>query len=260
VSFSTEIEAYERHVGRYGSELAEALIRVAGVEPGQRALDVGCGPGALTVALAELLGADSVAAIDPSEPDVEVCRHRVPGADVRVGVAEELPFGDGEFDAVLAQLVVQMMSDAPGGVGEMRRVARPGGVVAACVWDFAEGMTMLRTYWDAALALEPERAREFGAHRRRPYCRPGELRELWGAVGLEEIEVGELVVGADYSGFDDFWSPFPAGVGGSGGYCVSLDERRRHALREEVRGRLGSPKGPFRLMARAWYARGLAPV
>ena len=106
---------------------------------GQRALDVGCGPGALAVALADVLGPESVAAVDPSEPFVEVCRARAPGTDVRVTRAEDLPFAAGEFDAVLAQLVVQRLDDAPRGVAEMRRVARPGGVVAACTWDFASG-------------------------------------------------------------------------------------------------------------------------
>jgi SAM-dependent methyltransferase len=251
-------EAYERHVGRYGPELAAAMIQLARIERGQRALDVGCGPGALATALVELLGADAVAAVDPSEPFVEICRSRAPGADVRVGRAEELPFGDDAFDAVLAQLVVQRLSDAPQGVREMGRVARPGGVVAACVWDFASGMTMLRTFWDAAVAIDPAGARRFGAGSPMPYCTPGELRELWRGAGLADVQVGELLVGADYAGFDDFWSSFSGGVGGSSAYCASLDERCRSALREDIWRRLGAPEGAFRLTARAWYARGLA--
>ena len=126
--------AYERHVGRYGRELAAGMIGVAALRRGQRALDVGCGPGALTQALAALLGPENVAAIDPSEAFAATCRERVPESDVRVGVAEELPFPDGEFDVVLAQLVVDGMDDARRGVAEMRRVARPSGVLAACVW------------------------------------------------------------------------------------------------------------------------------
>jgi SAM-dependent methyltransferase len=252
-------DPYDSHVGRYSPELAAALIAVAGVERGQRALDVGCGSGALAQALAALLGAESVAAVDPSRASVETCARRVPGADVRVACGEELPFGDGEFDAALAQLVVPWMSDPPRGVAEMRRVVRAGGVVAACTWDFAIGMTMLRTFWDAAVATDRRAATQAGALDRTRLCDPGELRELWARSGLLEIDAGALVVGADYASFEDFWWPFAAGVGGSGRFSTSLDEAARQALREEVRRRLGSPPGPFRLTARAWYVRGRRP-
>jgi SAM-dependent methyltransferase len=249
-------DPYDSHVGRYSPELARALIAVARVVRGQRALDVGCGTGALAEALAGALGPDSVAAIDPSRASVDRCARGVPGADVRVGRAEAMPFGDGEFDAALAQLVVPWMSDPAGGVAEMSRVVRPGGVVAACTWDFAGGMTMLRTFWDAAVAVDRRRATQAGALTRTRLCDPDELRELWARTGQLEVDAGELVVGADYTDFDDFWWPFPAGVGGSGRYCASLDEAGRQALREEVHRRLGSPAGPFRLTARAWYVRG----
>lgn len=253
-------ESYERHVGRYSGELAKALIAVAGIGPGMRALDVGCGPGALTVALVGLLGGESVCAIDPSEPLVEVCRSRAPTAQVGVGGAEELPFADAEFDAVLAQLVLNHMSDVPRGVAEMRRVARRGGIVAASIWDFATGMTMLRTFWDAALSVDPAGAAAAGARRPAAYSDPEQLRELWEALRFSDVEVGELLVKADHNDFDDFWAPFAAGIGGSGRYCASLDEATRLALRDEVRRRLGRPHGPFELSARAWYVRGLAPA
>src|SRR3990172_7442031 len=149
-TFRVSDTAYDSYMGRYSDPLARELLRAAGVEPGQRALDVGCGPGALTAALVSALGPGSVAAVDPSEPFVEACRRRNPGVEVRAGAAESLPFPDPSFDAVLAQLVVQFMSDAPSGVREMRRVARPGGVLAACTWDYGDGMTMLRTFWSAA--------------------------------------------------------------------------------------------------------------
>jgi SAM-dependent methyltransferase len=252
-------DAYERHVGRYGSELAAGMIRIAGVGPGQRALDVGCGPGALAAALVELLGAENVAALDPSEQFVARCRTAAPGADVRVGVAESLPFPDGRFHAVLAQLVVDGMDDARRGVAEMRRVACTGGVLAACVWDFDGGMTLLNTVWDAALALDAERARSFGAGRRLPFSRPDELEELWRTSGLHEVELGRFAVAADYADLDDLWYPFAAGVGGLGRFVDSLDEARRDELRRDVGRRLGSPSAPFSLMARALYVRGVAP-
>jgi hypothetical protein len=119
---------------------------------------------------------------------------------------------------------------------------------------------MLRTFWDAAVSLDPIGAAEFGAGTKTPYSEPDDLRELWQRSGLTKVEVGELVVGAEYADVEDFWAPFAAGAGGSGRYCRSLDERGQTALREEVTRRLDLPKGPFRLTARAWYVCGLSPA
>ena len=251
--------AYERHVGRYGRELAAGMIGVAALRRGQRALDVGCGPGALTQALAALLGPESVAAVDPSEAFVATCRERVPGSDVLVGLAEELPFPDGEFDAVLAQLVVDGKDDARRGVAEMRRVARPSGVLAACVWDFDGGMPLLNTMWAAALALDADRARSFGAGKRLPFSRAEELEDLWAGTGLEQVLLGELIAGAEYDGIDDLWAPFSAGVGSLGKLVMSLDDKSRERLKADVTSRFGAPSGPFRLTARALYVRGVVP-
>ena len=246
-------EAYDRHVGRYTAALARELIRVAGVGRGDSALDVGCGPGALASELAAVVGEENVAAVDPSQPFVEACRLRLPRADVRVAAAEQLPFADETFDAVLAQLVVNFMDDAHSGVRELRRVARPGGAVAACVWDYADGMTMLRAFWDAARSLDAA-APDEGAEME--YCREGELGALWEAAGLADVQHGALVVEADYDDFDDYWWPFTTGVAPSGAYCAALDPERRERLRDAVWHRLGSPAGAFRLAARAWYAVG----
>ena len=154
MSFETGVDAYERHAGRYADALAAALMDRAEVRPGDRALDVGCGPGALLAALEAQLGPGRVAGFDPSKPFVELARQRVPGADVRVARAEALPFRDGSYDVVLSQLVVNFMSDPRVGVTEMRRVARRS--VASCVWHYAGQMRMLRVFWDAALEVDPE--------------------------------------------------------------------------------------------------------
>ena len=254
MTFLASAEAYDRGVGRYGSALAAELIRVAGVKPGDRCLDVGCGPGALTTALLGV-GAGRVAAVDPSAPFVKACRERAPGADVREAGAEALPFADDGFDAVLSQLGVNFMSDPARGVKEMVRVTRSGGVVAACVWDYAGEMQMLRAFWDAALELDPDAPDE---GRTMPFCRDGELGELWRSSGLDGVVTGALVVSADYADFADYWTPFPAGVAPSGAYCVSLDAGRQESLREACFRRLGSPAGAFTLSARAWYAMGSA--
>jgi SAM-dependent methyltransferase len=256
-TFRTSAQAYDRYIGRYGPELAAGLISAAGLTPGRRALDVGCGPGALTAALAELLGPDAVAAVDPSEPFAEACASRVPGVRVEVGAAEALPFDDDSFDAALSQLVVNFMSDAPAGVREMRRVTRPGGTVAAAVWDYADGMTLLRRFWDAAATLDPAAAdRDEG--RSMPYCRPDELGGLWREAGLEDVTGTELTVEAGYENFDDLWQPLEAGVGPSGAYAAALPPEGRAALREELRRRLGAGDSPFRLAARAWLVVGRA--
>jgi ubiquinone/menaquinone biosynthesis C-methylase UbiE len=249
--------AYDRHVGRYGSQLAEGLLTAAGVRRGQRVLDVGCGPGPLTTALAALLGAGHVAAVDPSEDFVAACRARVPGADVRIGVAEQLPFEDDSFDAVLAQLVVPLMEDRDAGVSEMARVARSGAVVAACVWD-ATTMPMLRAYWDAALAVAPGRAGRFDEGRRVGYPSPEQLEELWTARGLRNTRTGDTLVHASYESFDDLFAPFTAGTGNSGSVYRSLDDAARERLRADAFRRLGEPTGGFTLTARAWWVRGEA--
>ena len=253
-------EAYDRHTGRYAAELAPAFVRFAGVVPGMRALDVGCGPGGLTRELAEIVGPAQVAAVDPSEDYVDACRRRVPGADVRIAGAEQLPFDDQVFDAVLAQLVMQVLDDAPQAAREMCRVAAPGATVATCVWDFRDGMPLLAAFWGAAETVDPEGARQAGGDSANPWCTPEGLRRLWSGAGLEEIETGALSAGARYDGVDDAWWSFAAGVSPSGAYCRSLGDERQAALREEFHRRLGAPSGPFSLTARAWAVSGRVPL
>lgn len=255
MTFAVGGAAYDRYMGRYSRRLSPRLADFAGIAGSMSALDVGCGPGSLTEELVRRLGGGAVAAIDPSEPLVEACAQRVPGADVRVGAAERLPWPDESFDAVVSQLVVNFMDDAEAGVGEMRRVARRGGVVASCTWDYGNGMRMLRTFWDAALALDPEAPDE---GRVMPFQDPDSLAELWTRVGLHEVTTDALVVEAVYEDFDDYWQPFTIGTAPGGAYCASLDPARQEALREECRRRLGDPRDRFPLSARAWAVRGRA--
>jgi SAM-dependent methyltransferase len=254
--FRATAEAYDRFVGRYSPRLALAMCQAAGVREGQRALDVGCGPGALVAKLAEIVGAESVAGIDPSEPFVEASRARVPGARILVGSAESIPFADDEFDATLAQLVVNFLTDPDQGLREMSRVTRPGGTVAGCVWDYGEGMTMLRAFWEAAAGLDPDGAAPLMESHTMRFSRPQELGRLWDRAGLTEVAVSPIVVEAPYDDFDDLWAPFPTGVGPAGAYTASLDGEAQSALRDEFSRRLGDPHGPFRLSARAWCAVG----
>lgn len=251
-AFRTPPDAYERYMGIWSRRLATALADAAGVTGGQRALDVGCGTGALTAELARRLGEEAVAGIDPSEPSVTACAASLPGADVRVGGAESLPFAEDSFDVALCQLVVNFMRDATIGVGEMRRVTRPGGSVAACTWDYRDGMTMLRVFWEAAVRVDPS-APDEGAM---AYCTAAELEQLWREVGLMNARTDALVVERTYADFDDYWEPFTFGVGPGGAYCTSLDADRRDAVRRECFRLLDEPAGPFTLTARAWFVCG----
>jgi SAM-dependent methyltransferase len=257
VQFTAPAEHYDRFMGRYVPKLAVALADGAGVEAGMRALDVGCGPGGLTRELAARLGNENVAAIDPAEQFADACRARNPGADVRVGGAEELPWGDGEFDAALASLVVAFMRDARQGTREMARVTKPGGVVAACMWDVpGGGMTMLSTFWRAVATVTPDAQGE----RAFVGVRDGDIAELLTAAGLEEVRSGTLTTSAAYEDFDDFWQPFTFAVGPAGNHLRSMAPEQQDAVREECRRLLGDPTGPFELEARAWYARGTVPA
>lgn len=249
-------DRYDSHEGRYSPSLATQMVRLATLTSRRQALDVGCGPGALTSALGGALGPENVAAIDPHESFVESCRKRIPNADVRVGAAERLPFADQHFDVVLAQLVLNFLADPLRAVAEMRRVLRPGGVLAACVWDYPGEMTMLRVFWDAATALDPRAATAVDESRGMRYCRRGELGQLWRTAGIGHVEAGELLASAHYPSFDKLWGPFQAGDTPAGPYCKALDTQAQAALRQEYWQRLGSPAGPFYLSARAWCVRG----
>jgi ubiquinone/menaquinone biosynthesis C-methylase UbiE len=250
VTFNVAAEAYDRFMGRYSVQLAPQLADFAGVEAGGRVLDVGCGPGALTGELVRRVGGESVTAVDPSEPFVAAAKARHPNVDVRQASAEQLPFEDDVFDAALAQLVVHFMADPVAGLREMARVTRPGGVVAACVWDHAGDRTPLAVFWQAARELDPgaqDESRLAGA-------REGHLAELLAEAGLRSVQ--ETTIGAtrEFSSFDEWWEPFTFGVGPAGAYAKSLDDAACARLRERCRELL--PPAPFTVDTAAWTARG----
>ena len=251
-SFDVAAESYDRFMGRYSNQLSAQLADLAGVEAGQRVVDVGSGPGALTAELVQRLGAENVAAADPSEPFVAAARSRNPGVDVRLASAEDLPFADDEFDAAIAQLVVHFMSDPVAGIGEMARVTKPGGVVAACVWDLAGGRAPISPFWQAVHSLDgdvEDESRFSGA-------RQGHLVQLFGEAGLSDVEETEISSSSAYESFDEWWRPYTLGVGPAGKYAQSLDEEALAALRERCREVL--PEAPFTQTAYAWAVRGRA--
>jgi ubiquinone/menaquinone biosynthesis C-methylase UbiE len=251
--FASPAAHYDRFMGRYTGPLARALADAVGVREGMRVLDVGCGPGGLTSELVGRVGAGNVAAIDPAEQFVAACLEHNPGADVRQGIAEELPWGDDTFDVTLSCLVIAFMRDADAGLREMARVTKPGGRVGVCMWDIAGGgMTMLRLFWSAMRAVKPAIDDERGL----AGTQEGDLAERLTRAGLRGVQDGALEVSVAYSSFDDFWEPFTFGVGPSGQALAALDDERKVAVRERVR--LELPDGPFTLPARSWYAVGTA--
>jgi SAM-dependent methyltransferase len=250
MSFSAGPEAYDRFMGRYSTPLAPRFADFASVCEAQRVLDVGCGPGALTGELVRRVGAGTVAAVDPSPGFVEAAAQRNPGVDVRHAEAEALPFDDGSFDAALAQLVVHFMSDPAAGIGEMRRVTRPGGVVAACVWDHAGGAGPLGRFWDAARQLDPGVADESDL----PGARQGDLERLLREAGLADVEEQLLTVEVEHESFEDWWEPFTLGIGPAGAYVKGLADDARDRVRERCREL--QPAAPFAVSASAWAARG----
>lgn len=251
MSFNVAASAYDAFMGRYSAGLVGQMGDLAGVAAGQRALDVGCGPGALTTELVRRLGAENVAAVDPSEPFVVAARERHPGVDVRLAPAEDLPFDDAVFDATLAQLVVHFMDDPAAGLREMRRVTRTAGVVAACVWDHAGERGPLSPFWRAARSLETEAVDES----RLAGARRGHLHELFQQAGLRDVEAGELRVTLEHPTFEEWWEPYTAGVGPAGAFVAKLDPPARDRLRERCRELL--PAAPFTLESVAWSARGI---
>jgi SAM-dependent methyltransferase len=252
VTFAVAAEAYDRFMGRYSVPLAPQLADFAAVVAGQRVLDVGCGPGALTAELVARLGPAAVSAVDPSEPFVAAVRERHPEVSVQQAAAEQLPFEHRTFDSALAQLVVHFMTDPVAGLREMARVTRKGGVVAACVWDHAGGQGPLSVFWAAVRERDPDVEDES----QRAGSREGHLGELFREAGLHDVEESALPVRVEHPSFEDWWEPYTLGVGPAGGYAAGLDPERQAELRERCREKL--PDAPFVLTSRAWAARGVA--
>lgn len=243
MTFEVAADSYARFMGRYSEPLADRFVELVGVTSGMRAIDVGCGPGVLTSRLAERLGADHVAAVDPSPPFVQAARERCPGVDVRQGTAEQLPYDDGAFDVAMANLVVHFMADPVAGLREMGRV---GGLVGATVWNHATAAGPLSTFWQAAKDLDPGVADEATL----PGTGEGDLGGLARAAGLRDVVEGTLTVTVPYSSFEEWWEPYTLGVGPAGDHVARLDDAGRDALRKRCAELL--PDGPFEIAATAW--------
>jgi SAM-dependent methyltransferase len=248
--FEVAADAYDRFMGRYSTPLAPRMADFAGVGHQGTALDVGCGPGALTAELARRLGPTSVTAVDPSQSFVEAVRSRVPGVHGARASAEDLPFENDSFDIALAQLVVHFMADPVAGLREMARVTRRGGTVAACVWYLGGRSGPLSAFWRAVRAMDPDADDESG----RAGTHEGQLVALLGQAGLNDVEGGVLEVRVEHATFADWWEPYTRGVGPAGAYVARLTDHQRDALRDRCQQMLGAE--PVVVVARAWAAKG----
>ena len=252
-------DAYEPYVGRWSRLVAREFLRWLAVPSGGIWLDVGCGTGALAETILALTAPTEVVGVDPSSAYVASALGRVDDPRVRfeLGDAQNLRQASASFGAVVSGLVLNFVPEPERAVSEMVRVARPSGVVAAYVWDYAEGMQMMRYFWDAAGALDP-RARELDEGRRFPLCKPGPLTELFETSGLEDVEVRAIDVPTVFRDFDDYWTPFLGGQAPAPGYAMSLGKEQRAALRERIRASLPTSRhGEHHLLARAWAVRGV---
>ena len=254
-----DARAYERFMGRWSVQLAPRFLDEVDLPEPRRVLDLGCGTGNLTRAVAQRWPGCEVVGVDPSAPFVEAARERAAGLGSRVrfelGDADDLPLDDGSVDAALGLLVLTFVPDAERAVAQMRRVTRPGGVLAAAVWDYGRRMQMLRTLWDAAARLDPSVVGQDEGTM--PLGRPGGLIDLWQRSGLEDVDGSRVTVSTAFTDFDDYWEPFLRGQGPAGAYVAGLSDLAREALRQEVAATVGP--GPFELSATAWWVRGTVP-
>ena len=250
MSFDVAAEAYGAFMGRWSELLAVPFADRLDLAPGQRVLDVGCGPGALTAVLVDRVGADRVVAVDPSEPFVASVAARLPGVEVRRAGAEALPLEDGSVDVAAAQLVVHFMTDPAAGLREMARVTRPGGLVAACVWDNAGDTGPLSLFWRAVGSIDPEAVDE--SHL--AGGQEGDLVRRLREADLAEVAGSTLTVRRRFADLDEWWEPFTYGVGPAGEYVKAQSEQRRREVRARCSALL--PKAPFELAASAWCATG----
>lgn len=243
-------------MGRWSRVLAEAFVDFAQISEGTRVLDVGCGTGAVSFAAGRRIGNGSVVGVDLSSEYIASARSSAKGnCSFEVGDGQRLPFPNASFDAAISMLALNFMPDPDAAAREMTRVTRPGGLVAAAVWDYGGEMLMLRKFWDAVVEIDP--LAESLDEKHLPLCAEGDLERLFHKAGMAAVQGGPIVIQTRFASFDDYWEPFAEGQGPAGAYVAPLSPDRRKMLRDKIESQLqASSGGEIELSARAWAARG----
>src|ERR1035441_7796472 len=257
-----DAEAYEQFMGRWSRLVAPRLVEFTGFAHRGRILDIGSGTGSLAFAIAERNVRARVLGIDPSKEYVAYATSRNPYPDrasFEVGDAQQLHFPDASFDAALSLLVFNFIPDPKKALLELRRVTKPGGKLSAAVWDYGSGMRMLRTFWDAAVHIDPGAEKLDEKHM--PLCRAGEMSALWRQGSLENVREQSIDIRMRFKSLADYWDPFLLGQGPAGSYVRHLDREKLQALRNEVKLRLSlsAEDTPLVLLGRVWSVRGIVP-
>jgi ubiquinone/menaquinone biosynthesis C-methylase UbiE len=256
-------ESYERLMGRWSRILARPFLEFAGLKPGERVLDAGCGTGSLTFTIPEVADVAHIQGIDFSEIYVEAARsiNTDPRITIEKGDVCALPYPDSTFDRCLSLLVLHFVPESAQAVSEMTRVVRPNGVVAAAVWDGYGGMPSQRMFWDTMAVLEPSAAAARRENYFKPMTRPGEMKDLFTKVGLVDVAETALMIRREYANFEDFWRPQADGEGSQGKYLMTLDQGRRDRFERALRAayEAGEPDGHRSFVAVAWVCRGVVP-
>ncbi len=258
-----DAEAYERFMGRWSRLVAPRLADFTDVPEQGRVLDVGSGTGSLAFAIAQRKPASHVVGIDPSKEYVAYAQSKntfPTRATFEVGDAQTLHFANASFDAAASLLVFNFIPDPKKALMEVQRVTKPHGKVSAAVWDYGDGMRMLRTFWDAAVSLNSDVGKRDEKHMK--LCRTGQLSDLWKQCGLEKIREQAIDVTMRFKSFADYWDPFLLGQGPAGAYTATLAGDALQKLRTDVKRRLSlkSEDAPFELLARVWAVRGEVPA
>jgi ubiquinone/menaquinone biosynthesis C-methylase UbiE len=255
---------YEKLMGRWSRRLAPLFIDHAGIADGENVLEIGCGTGSLTFALPQRAALAGLTAIDHSEIYLAATQAKNHDPHIRLeqGDGCALRFPDAGFDRSLSMLVLPSVLPQPElMVAEMRRVTRPGGVVAAAFWDSPGGSPSQRMLWDTAAALDDAAAQARDHTMGRPIYAPGALARMWAEAGLVEIDQRSLMIRMDFTDFTDYWSPFASGEGALGAYVASLDDARRNRLEHHLLSAYltGRPDGERSFVAIALSCRGVVP-
>ncbi len=252
-------DVYEPYVGRWSRLVAREFLQWLAIPANSQWLDIGCGTGALSQTILQTAEPAKIKGVDRSEGFVAFARAHTPDkrVDFEVGDAQALTVETGSYDAVVSGLVLNFIPQPARAVAEMTRAARPGGMVSVYVWDYAGKMQLMRHFWNAATALDPN-AHDLDEGRRFPICQPEPLRQLFEAAGLNNVKAHSIEISTDFQNFDDYWSPFLGGQAPAPGYAMSLSEERRAALRERIRAGLPfALDGSIPLVARAWVVKGI---